>query len=136
MNLPIVIIGGGQAALEVAETLRVSGVVERIVLIGDQPHPPCQRPPVSKKLLLDEIAEARLWLQSPNVDKRKEIEPVAGSSDGVTRSIVRGDTENGGFSIDDDGVPIAVDAANDAKAHKSAHHALSTSHPLALEESP
>lgn len=48
----IVIVGGGQAGGWVARTLRDQGHGGPIVLIGDEPHPPYERPPLSKGLLL------------------------------------------------------------------------------------
>jgi 3-phenylpropionate/trans-cinnamate dioxygenase ferredoxin reductase subunit len=35
-------------------------------MIGDEPSPPYQRPPLSKAYLLGEMAEERLWLRAPN----------------------------------------------------------------------
>jgi len=78
MSLPITIIGAGQAGVKVAETLRALGVTDHIIMIGDEPHPPYQRPPLSKKYLLGKITDAQLWLQSPDLLKRKEIELWSG----------------------------------------------------------
>jgi 3-phenylpropionate/trans-cinnamate dioxygenase ferredoxin reductase subunit len=47
----IVIIGAGQAGGWVAKTLRAEGYAERITLVGDEPHPPHERPPLSKAVL-------------------------------------------------------------------------------------
>jgi 3-phenylpropionate/trans-cinnamate dioxygenase ferredoxin reductase subunit len=54
MNAPrhIVIVGGGQAGGWVARSLRDQGHDGAITLIGDEPHPPYERPPLSKALLL------------------------------------------------------------------------------------
>jgi 3-phenylpropionate/trans-cinnamate dioxygenase ferredoxin reductase component len=43
----IFIIGAGQAGCEVALGLRQQGCVAPIVLVGDEAHPPYQRPPLS-----------------------------------------------------------------------------------------
>lgn len=56
------IIGAGQAGGQAAQTLRQAGYDGRIVLIGDEPHPPYQRPPLSKKYLAGEIGSERLAL--------------------------------------------------------------------------
>jgi 3-phenylpropionate/trans-cinnamate dioxygenase ferredoxin reductase subunit len=48
----IVIVGGGQAGGWAARTLRQQGHDGAIVLVGDEPHPPYERPPLSKGLLL------------------------------------------------------------------------------------
>jgi 3-phenylpropionate/trans-cinnamate dioxygenase ferredoxin reductase subunit len=47
----IVIIGAGQAGGWAAQTLRSEGFTGRVVLIGDEPHPPHERPPLSKAVL-------------------------------------------------------------------------------------
>jgi 3-phenylpropionate/trans-cinnamate dioxygenase ferredoxin reductase subunit len=44
----VVIVGAGQAGFQVAASLRMDGYEEPIVLIGDEPDLPYQRPPLSK----------------------------------------------------------------------------------------
>lgn len=48
----IVIVGAGLAGANAAEELRVQGHTGDITLIGAEPHPPYERPPLSKSLLL------------------------------------------------------------------------------------
>jgi 3-phenylpropionate/trans-cinnamate dioxygenase ferredoxin reductase subunit len=43
-----VIIGSGQAGFQTAASLRTEGYQEKITLIGEEPHIPYQRPPLSK----------------------------------------------------------------------------------------
>ena len=45
---PIVIIGAGQAGVQLAESLRQEGYAGELLLIGEEPHPPYQRPPLSQ----------------------------------------------------------------------------------------
>jgi 3-phenylpropionate/trans-cinnamate dioxygenase ferredoxin reductase component len=52
-----VIIGGGLAGAKAAETLRDEGFDGRLVLIGDEPERPYERPPLSKDYLRGETAE-------------------------------------------------------------------------------
>lgn len=47
-----VIIGGGQAGAWAARTLRQEGFDGRLTLVGSEAHPPYERPPLSKQLLL------------------------------------------------------------------------------------
>jgi NADPH-dependent 2,4-dienoyl-CoA reductase/sulfur reductase-like enzyme len=47
----VVVAGGGLAGLRAAETLRAEGHRGRVVLVGAEPHPPYDRPPLSKQLL-------------------------------------------------------------------------------------
>jgi 3-phenylpropionate/trans-cinnamate dioxygenase ferredoxin reductase component len=48
----VVIVGAGQAGGWAAKTLRKRDASASIVLIGDEPHPPHERPPLSKDVLL------------------------------------------------------------------------------------
>jgi 3-phenylpropionate/trans-cinnamate dioxygenase ferredoxin reductase component len=47
----IVIVGAGLAGAKAAEALRIDGFAGRIVLFGDEPHRPYERPPLSKDYL-------------------------------------------------------------------------------------
>ncbi|SHL37068.1 3-phenylpropionate/trans-cinnamate dioxygenase ferredoxin reductase subunit [Roseovarius litoreus] len=59
----IVVIGAGQAGASCAAKLRALGHDGPITLIGEEPVPPYQRPPLSKKYLLGEMALERLFLR-------------------------------------------------------------------------
>ena len=59
----IVIIGAGQAGSSLAIKLRALGYDGDVTLIGDEPVPPYQRPPLSKKYLLGDMALDRLYLR-------------------------------------------------------------------------
>ena len=48
MEAGVVIAGAGQAGLETAAALRTQGYTGPVTLIGDEPHLPYQRPPLSK----------------------------------------------------------------------------------------
>ena len=47
----VVVVGAGQAGGWAAKTLRGEGFTGRIVLVGDEAHPPHERPPLSKAVL-------------------------------------------------------------------------------------
>lgn len=59
----IVVIGAGQAGGWAAQTLRKVGFAGRLVLIGDELHPPHERPPLSKSVLAGEALPQSTWLQ-------------------------------------------------------------------------
>ncbi|TYB82005.1 NAD(P)/FAD-dependent oxidoreductase [Maritimibacter fusiformis] len=59
----VVVIGAGQAAASLVAKLRQDGFEGRITLIGDEPAPPYQRPPLSKAYLLGEMEVERLYLR-------------------------------------------------------------------------
>jgi 3-phenylpropionate/trans-cinnamate dioxygenase ferredoxin reductase subunit len=63
MTGPAVVIGAGQAAAQLAMSLRQGGFTERIVIIGDEPFLPYQRPPLSKKFLSERRAPDVLFLR-------------------------------------------------------------------------
>ena len=52
----VVIVGAGLAGVQVACALRTEAFAGRIVLIGDEPHAPYHRPPLSKKALAADAA--------------------------------------------------------------------------------
>jgi 3-phenylpropionate/trans-cinnamate dioxygenase ferredoxin reductase subunit len=59
----IVIIGAGQAAAQAVATLRAEAYAGALTVIGDEPFPPYQRPPLSKAYLSGEFARDRLFLR-------------------------------------------------------------------------
>jgi len=74
----IVVVGASQAGVQIAESLRAEGYDGPLVLIGDEAHPPYQRPPLSKALLTGETTEDRLVLRGPELLAKRNIELVAG----------------------------------------------------------
>ncbi|MBI2799768.1 MAG: FAD-dependent oxidoreductase [Gammaproteobacteria bacterium] len=60
---PIVVVGAGQAGLQVVDSLRRGGYTDALTLIGDETWLPYQRPPLSKKFLLEEMDPARLYFR-------------------------------------------------------------------------
>lgn len=63
----IIIIGAGQAGGETAQRLRQAGFQGDITLIGEEPVPPYQRPPLSKAYLMGELPMDRLLLRPANI---------------------------------------------------------------------
>jgi 3-phenylpropionate/trans-cinnamate dioxygenase ferredoxin reductase subunit len=74
MSAGMVIIGAGQAGLQIAESLRAEDYKGRIVLLGEEAYPPYQRPPLSKAVLLGDMTPDRLTLRSPEAIARKDID--------------------------------------------------------------
>ena len=83
MSSTILIIGGGQAAAQAVDTLRREGFDGRLVLIGDEPHLPYQRPPLSKQFLAGEMAGDRLPFRHQPFYDGHRVELKLGQ--GVTR---------------------------------------------------
>ena len=65
MSEGVVIVGGGQAGFQVAASLRAGGYGGGVRLIGAELHPPYQRPPLSKALLLGKMERQRLLFRQP-----------------------------------------------------------------------
>ena len=70
----IVIVGAGQAGVQAAEALRAGGYEGSITLLGDEPHGPYHRPPLSKAWLAGEMDAAQLVMRAPEMLARKGIE--------------------------------------------------------------
>jgi 3-phenylpropionate/trans-cinnamate dioxygenase ferredoxin reductase component len=62
-NRGVVVIGAGQAAAQLAISLRNGGYKAPIIFIGDEPFVPYQRPPLSKKFLTERPAPDTLFLR-------------------------------------------------------------------------
>lgn len=59
----IVVIGAGQAGAALCAKLRALGFEGSLTLIGGEPEPPYQRPPLSKAYLLGKLDRERLYLR-------------------------------------------------------------------------
>jgi 3-phenylpropionate/trans-cinnamate dioxygenase ferredoxin reductase subunit len=69
----IVLVGAGLAAQRCAETLRASGHEGPITMIGAEPHPPYDRPPLSKALLSGERPDLALRPTAWHADHDVEL---------------------------------------------------------------
>jgi len=79
----IVIIGAGQAGGQAAYSLRLGGYEGAITIIGDEPQPPYQRPPLSKAYFKGELEADRLYLKPLEYYAEHNIELLTG--DAATR---------------------------------------------------
>jgi 3-phenylpropionate/trans-cinnamate dioxygenase ferredoxin reductase subunit len=93
----ILIIGGGQAGAQAVDTLRREGFGGRLVLIGDEPGLPYQRPPLSKKYLCGEMAADRLVFRHRSFYDEHRVELKLGSKamrlDAAARQVELADGE-------------------------------------------
>jgi 3-phenylpropionate/trans-cinnamate dioxygenase ferredoxin reductase subunit len=76
----VAIVGTGQAGFQAAASLRQDGFAGRIVLIGDEPVSPYQRPPLSKSYLAGESGLDELWLRPETFYAKQEIDVLAGDT--------------------------------------------------------
>ncbi|MCC5983090.1 MAG: FAD-dependent oxidoreductase [Rhodobacteraceae bacterium] len=74
----IVVVGAGQAGAALVAKLRAAGHTGAITLIGAEPVPPYQRPPLSKAYLLGEMALERLFLRPASFYAENDIALITG----------------------------------------------------------
>lgn len=70
----IIVIGAGQAGSSLVARLRKDGFTGAITLIGAEPVPPYQRPPLSKAYLLGDMAMDRLFLRPESFFAEQRVE--------------------------------------------------------------
>ena len=81
MAAPVVaIIGAGQAGFQAAASLRDSGFAGRVVMIGEEPVLPYQRPPLSKSYLAGQSGLDDLWLRPAEFYAKQRIDLVYGDA--------------------------------------------------------
>ena len=76
----VAIVGAGQAGFQTASSLRQEGFGGRILLIGDEPSLPYQRPPLSKSYLAGDSGLDELWLRPQSFYDKEQIELVTGET--------------------------------------------------------
>ena len=76
----VAVVGAGQAGFQAASSLRQEGFAGRVVLIGDEPGLPYQRPPLSKSYLAGDSGLDELLLRPQAFYQTQRIELVTGES--------------------------------------------------------
>jgi 3-phenylpropionate/trans-cinnamate dioxygenase ferredoxin reductase subunit len=74
----VVVVGAGLAGARTAETLRAEGFEGRVLLVGDEPIAPYERPALSKEFLAGRRDEESLLLRKPSFWDARGIELVLG----------------------------------------------------------
>jgi len=69
----MVIVGAGHAAGQAAASLRQEGYDRELVIIGDEPHIPYQRPPLSKQYLAGEHGLEKVYLRPEKFYQDKNV---------------------------------------------------------------
>jgi 3-phenylpropionate/trans-cinnamate dioxygenase ferredoxin reductase subunit len=91
----VVVIGAGQAGSSCVVKLRNAGFKGRVTLIGAEPVPPYQRPPLSKAYLLGDMALERLYLRPEAFYAENDIDLRLGTTvtgiDPVAQTVMMGD---------------------------------------------
>jgi 3-phenylpropionate/trans-cinnamate dioxygenase ferredoxin reductase subunit len=94
-----VIVGAGLAGAKAAETLRTEGFDGRVVLIGDEPERPYERPPLSKEYLRAE-AKSKPYVHDQGFYSKNSIElwhstRATGVDTGMHELLLEGDRRLG-----------------------------------------
>ncbi len=71
---PYLIVGAGQAGLQIAESLRHEKYDGPVILLGAEAHAPYNRPPLSKQWLLERRAPAALAIRGLEAIQRRHID--------------------------------------------------------------
>ncbi len=73
-SAPYVVVGAGQAGLQVCDSLRKAGYDGELVLLGEEPDLPYQRPPLSKHFLAGDVDAARLAFRPQSYYEKQGID--------------------------------------------------------------
>lgn len=76
---PIIVVGAGQAGLQVVESLRRGGYEGPLVLIGNEQSLPYQRPPLSKQYMSENMSDERLLFRPADYYAKKHVELLLGA---------------------------------------------------------
>jgi NADPH-dependent 2,4-dienoyl-CoA reductase/sulfur reductase-like enzyme len=117
----VVVVGGSLAGLRAVETLRTGGYEGDITVVGDEPHPPYDRPPLSKRLLSGEWEPDRILLRKP--DDMGSLDATWRTGVAATRFDTAGRTVHlsDGTDVAFDGAIIATGSAPRHLAGQEAH---------------
>ncbi|MFI5686081.1 NAD(P)/FAD-dependent oxidoreductase [Streptomyces sp. NPDC051636] len=107
----VTVVGASLSGLYTARELRAQGFDGRLVIVGDEPHRPYDRPPLSKDFLTGRADEDDLALTDPEETGRLDAEWLLGvrarGLDPRSRTVLLDD----GRTVSTDGVVIATGAA-------------------------
>ncbi|MFF3463912.1 FAD-dependent oxidoreductase [Streptomyces sp. NPDC002619] len=94
----IVIVGASLAGLRAALVLRREGFTGSLTVIGDEPHPPYDRPPLSKQVLLSQVPARRTALpRRDGLDAHWRLGVAATGLDLSGKQVLLADGEKVGF---------------------------------------
>jgi 3-phenylpropionate/trans-cinnamate dioxygenase ferredoxin reductase component len=93
----LVIVGASLAGLRAAQAARKAEFDGELVIVGDEPHLPYTRPPLSKELLAGEHTVDRVQLPSDELDVEWRLGVPAVSVDRQRRRVTLADGEETGY---------------------------------------
>jgi 3-phenylpropionate/trans-cinnamate dioxygenase ferredoxin reductase subunit len=107
-----VIVGTGQAGFQTAASLRAEGYQEPITLIGEEPHIPYQRPPLSKGFALDQQDIESIELRPQKFYQDHRIDLLTGKNVTAMDRAAKQVTMESGGRIPYERLVLAVGARN------------------------
>lgn len=106
----VVVLGAGQAGFQVASSLRDLGHRGRVTLVGDEPHRPYRRPPLSKGYLEGSDAAATLELRPERYFEAQKLDVRTGRKALVVDRASCTVTLDSGERVDYDHLVLALGA--------------------------
>jgi 3-phenylpropionate/trans-cinnamate dioxygenase ferredoxin reductase subunit len=79
-EVEFLLIGGGMASAHCAAELRKRGAEGDVVLVGREPHPPYERPPLSKEYMRGESSETDAFVHPPEWYEENGVELLTGTN--------------------------------------------------------
>jgi 3-phenylpropionate/trans-cinnamate dioxygenase ferredoxin reductase component len=106
----VLVVGAGLAGARCAETLRAEGFAGEIVLAGEEPYPPYERPALSKEFLEAPRATEEILLRPARFWAEQGIELALGTRIGAVDAFRRTAVSDSGRSFPWDALVIATGA--------------------------
>ncbi|GAA2035862.1 FAD-dependent oxidoreductase [Terrabacter terrae] len=118
------VVGAGQAGISLVTALRELGDTGPVVLVGDEPEPPYERPPLSKSYLRGEHDRASLVFHDTGWFADRGVELVTGDAVvGIERDLAGGRaTTTSGRTLEFDRLALTTGAANRTLPVADARH--------------
>ena len=97
----VVIVGAGHGGAQCAIALRQNGFTGSVVIIGREPEPPYERPPLSKEYFAREKTFDRLYIRPPQFWEEKQVDLLLSTEvtavDPQTRTLTLSDGTSFGY---------------------------------------
>jgi 3-phenylpropionate/trans-cinnamate dioxygenase ferredoxin reductase component len=79
-EVDFLLVGGGMAGASCASELRKKGADGSILLVGREPEPPYERPPLSKEYLRGDASRADAYVNEPSWYEENDVELLTGKN--------------------------------------------------------
>ena len=74
----VLIVGAGHGGAQAAIALRQKGFAGSLAIVGDEPEPPYERPPLSKEYLAGDKPFERIMIRQPNFWPERQVDMLLG----------------------------------------------------------